>query len=94
VWQIGTGYFGCREPDGRFSMARLEETIARAPQIRALEIKLSQGAKPGAGGLLPKAKSPARSQGFAEYRWTATASARLRMVHSGMPANCSISSSG
>lgn len=56
VWQIGTGYFGCREPDGRFSMARLKETIARAPQIRALEIKLSQGAKPGAGGLLPKAK--------------------------------------
>jgi glutamate synthase domain-containing protein 2 len=56
VWQIGTGYFGCREPDGRFSMARLKDTIARAPQIRALEIKLSQGAKPGAGGLLPHAK--------------------------------------
>ena len=56
VWQVGTGYFGCREPDGRFSMAKLKDTIARAPQIRAIEIKLSQGAKPGVGGLLPQAK--------------------------------------
>ncbi len=56
VWQVGTGYFGCREADGRFSMARLQETVARCPQIRAIEIKLSQGAKPGAGGLLPQAK--------------------------------------
>src|SRR6187402_1024370 len=56
VWQVGTGYFGCREPDGRFSMAKLKDTIARAPQIRAIEVKLSQGAKPGVGGLLPKAK--------------------------------------
>ena len=43
VWQVGTGYFGCREADGRFSMARLQETVARCPQIRAIEIKLSQG---------------------------------------------------
>jgi glutamate synthase (ferredoxin) len=56
VWQVGTGYFGCREPDGRFSLVRLKDTIARTPQIRAIEIKLSQGAKPGVGGLLPKAK--------------------------------------
>ena len=56
VWQIGTGYFGCRETDGRFSMTRLKETVARYPQIRAIELKLSQGAKPGLGGLLPKAK--------------------------------------
>ncbi len=56
IWQVGTGYFGCREPDGRFSMARLKDTIARAPAIRAVEIKLSQGAKPGTGGVLPKAK--------------------------------------
>jgi len=56
VWQIGTGYFGCRELDGRFSMTRLKETVAGVPQIRAIEIKLSQGAKPGVGGLLPKAK--------------------------------------
>ena len=56
LWQVGTGYFGCRELDGSFSMARLKETIARQPQIRAIEIKLSQGAKPGMGGLLPMAK--------------------------------------
>jgi glutamate synthase domain-containing protein 2 len=56
IWQVGTAYFGCREPDGRFSMARLKETLARVPAIRAIEVKLSQGAKPGAGGLLPRAK--------------------------------------
>jgi len=56
IWQIGTAYFGCREADGRFSMSRLTETIERCPQIRAIEIKLSQGAKPGVGGLLPRAK--------------------------------------
>ena len=56
VWQVGTGYFGCREADGRFSLTQLKETVARVPQIRAIEVKLSQGAKPGAGGLLPRAK--------------------------------------
>ena len=56
VWQLGTGYFGCRDADGRFSMTRLKETVERCPQIRAIEIKLSQGAKPGLGGLLPQAK--------------------------------------
>jgi glutamate synthase (ferredoxin) len=56
VWQVGTGYFGCREHDGRFSLPRLKDTIARCPQIRAIEIKLSQGAKPGLGGVLPRAK--------------------------------------
>ena len=56
VWQIGTGYFGCRELDGRFSMDLLKETIARCPTVRAIEIKLSQGAKPGIGGVLPRQK--------------------------------------
>ncbi len=56
VWQVGTAYFGCREVDGRFSMARMKETVARCPEIRAIELKLSQGAKPGVGGLLPRAK--------------------------------------
>jgi glutamate synthase domain-containing protein 2 len=55
IWQIGTGYFGCRNPDGTFSLARALETIASA-KVRAIEIKLSQGAKPGLGGLLPAAK--------------------------------------
>ena len=55
VMQIGTAYFGCRDSEGRFSLERLMETIAPAP-VRALEIKLSQGAKPGMGGFLPGAK--------------------------------------
>jgi len=55
IYQIGTGYFGCRGEDGRFSLERLQQTIADVP-VRALEIKLSQGAKPGLGGLLPAAK--------------------------------------
>ncbi len=55
-WQIGTGYFGCRTHDGRFDIERLEQTIEDVPQIRLIEIKLSQGAKPGKGGVLPAAK--------------------------------------
>ncbi len=56
IWQIGTGYFGCRDADGGFSMDGLLETVEKYPTIRAIEIKLSQGAKPGAGGILPKSK--------------------------------------
>src|SRR5262245_9725857 len=56
MYQIGTGYFGCRELDGRFSMPRLKDLVAEHPQIRGIEIKLSQGAKPGVGGVLPKQK--------------------------------------
>lgn len=55
IFQIGTGYFGCRDDRGRFSIDRLEETIAAAP-VKAIEIKLSQGAKPGLGGILPGVK--------------------------------------
>jgi glutamate synthase domain-containing protein 2 len=55
IWQIGTGYFGCRDEKGRFSLDRALETIASA-RVRAIEIKLSQGAKPGLGGVLPAAK--------------------------------------
>ena len=93
VWQVGTGYFGCREPDGRFSMAKLKDTIARAPQIRAIEVKLSQGAKPGVGGLLPRAKISLKSPRSVAFRWTAIASARPRTAHFGTPTRCSISSS-
>jgi len=56
VWQIGTGYFGCRDADGRFDLARFRAVVDAEPGIRAIEIKLSQGAKPGIGGLLPGAK--------------------------------------
>jgi glutamate synthase domain-containing protein 2 len=55
VFQIGTAYFGCRDEEGRFSLPRLKEQLERSP-VRALEIKLSQGAKPGLGGVLPAAK--------------------------------------
>ncbi|MCB0960179.1 MAG: FMN-binding glutamate synthase family protein, partial [Acidimicrobiales bacterium] len=55
-WQIGTGYFGCRTPDGRFDLEQLVARVAEVPQVRAIEIKLSQGAKAGLGGLLPAAK--------------------------------------
>ncbi len=55
VFQIGTAYFGCRDEDGRFDLARLKDLVASAP-VRALEVKLSQGAKPGLGGVLPAAK--------------------------------------
>lgn len=55
VWQIGTGYFGCRTPDGAFSPAAFSERAA-LPQVKMIEIKLSQGAKPGKGGLLPAEK--------------------------------------
>jgi glutamate synthase domain-containing protein 2 len=56
VWQIGSGYFGCREADGRFSLERVADTVAAHPEVRAIEIKLSQGAKPGIGGMLPGVK--------------------------------------
>lgn len=55
VWQIGTGYFGCRQADGRFS----DEAFRRAAAsevVKMIEIKLSQGAKPSHGGVLPGAK--------------------------------------
>ncbi len=55
VWEIGSGYFGCRNPDGTFSAERFAQTAVE-PQIKMIEIKISQGAKPGHGGVLPAAK--------------------------------------
>ncbi|QNP40926.1 FMN-binding glutamate synthase family protein [Lysobacter solisilvae (ex Woo and Kim 2020)] len=55
VWEIGSGYFGCRDGQGRFDLDRFI-ACARDPQVRMIEIKLSQGAKPGHGGVLPAAK--------------------------------------
>ena len=55
VWEIGSGYFGCRNDDGTFSEARFAQNAA-TPQVKMIEIKLSQGAKPGHGGVLPAAK--------------------------------------
>ncbi len=56
IFQIGTGYFACRDLQGRFDMTRLRDLVAGHPQVRAIEIKLSQGAKPGIGGVLPRQK--------------------------------------
>ena len=56
MWQIGTGKFGCRDLDGNFSIEKLVKTCEKFPQIKAIEIKLSQGAKPGKGGVLPAKK--------------------------------------
>ncbi|MCF6329173.1 MAG: FMN-binding glutamate synthase family protein [Henriciella sp.] len=55
VWELGSGYFGCRARDGGFDPVQFAETAASA-QIKMIEIKLSQGAKPGHGGVLPGAK--------------------------------------
>lgn len=55
IWEIGSGYFGCRKPDGTFDPGKFAAQ-AGDPQVRMVEIKLSQGAKPGLGGILPAAK--------------------------------------
>ncbi len=55
IWEIGSGYFGCRDAEGRFDEARFAEN-ARLPQVKMVELKLSQGAKPGHGGVLPGPK--------------------------------------
>lgn len=55
IWEIGSGYFGCRHTDGRFSDEAFAAN-ATDPQVKMVEIKLSQGAKPGHGGVLPGPK--------------------------------------
>jgi len=55
IWQIASGYFGCRTPEGAFDPEAFARQAAD-PQIKMIEVKLSQGAKPGHGGVLPKAK--------------------------------------
>ncbi|MCB0571578.1 MAG: FMN-binding glutamate synthase family protein, partial [Phaeodactylibacter sp.] len=56
IYQVGTGYFGCRTPDGNFSPERFAESAA-LEQVKMIELKLSQGAKPGHGGILPAKKN-------------------------------------
>ena len=56
IWQIGTGYFGCRDEKGFFSDSLFEER-SNYPEVKMIELKLSQGAKPGHGGLLPAEKN-------------------------------------
>lgn len=56
IWQIGTGYFGCRNEDGTFNPELFQKNVAH-PTVKMVEIKLSQGAKPGHGGILPAKKN-------------------------------------
>ncbi len=56
VWQIGTGYFGCRRDDGGFDPDLFKEKAA-LPEVKMIELKVSQGAKPGHGGVLPAIKN-------------------------------------
>ncbi|WP_026946450.1 FMN-binding glutamate synthase family protein [Algoriphagus marincola] len=55
-WQIGTGYFGCRDEEGNFNLEMFQEK-AKLPEVKLIEIKISQGAKPGHGGVLPGIKN-------------------------------------
>jgi len=56
IYQIGTGYFGCRAEDGSFSADKFKKTV-EASSVKMIELKLSQGAKPGHGGILPAKKN-------------------------------------
>jgi len=56
IFHFGTGYFGVRSQDGSFSMEKMKKLVTENPCIKAIEIKISQGAKPGKGGVLPGAK--------------------------------------
>jgi glutamate synthase domain-containing protein 2 len=56
IWQIGTGYFGCRNEKGKFHPLAFQKNALR-PQVKMIELKLSQGAKPGHGGILPASKN-------------------------------------
>ena len=55
IWQIGTGYFGCRTPKGEFCAKALKKKL-EVPQVKMIELKISQGVKPGHGGILPAEK--------------------------------------
>src|SRR5271163_952409 len=55
IWELGSGYFGCRTDDGHFDPEKFAAQ-AKSPQVKMVELKLSQGAKPGHGGVLPAAK--------------------------------------
>jgi glutamate synthase domain-containing protein 2 len=55
IWEIGSGYFGCRNDDGSFNAEKFAANACE-PQVKMIELKLSQGAKPGHGGVLPGPK--------------------------------------
>ena len=70
IWQLGTGYFGARGADGGFCEDKFKATIEQAEgMVKAIEIKFSQGAKPGLGGMLPALKSLLKSLPFGNTSW-------------------------
>jgi glutamate synthase domain-containing protein 2 len=75
IWEIGSGYFGARNPDGSFSPERFAQS-ATLDQVKMVELKMSQGAKPGHGGVLPAAKVSAEIARPAVCRSASTASRR------------------
>jgi glutamate synthase domain-containing protein 2 len=52
IWHIGTGYFGCRKEEGTFNEIMFKKNAVR-PEVKMIEVKLSQGSKPGHGGICP-----------------------------------------
>ena len=67
VWQLGTGYFGARTADGTFCERTFEEK-AHDPMVKMIELKLSQGAKPAHGGILPEAKFQTKLAAYEAYQ--------------------------
>lgn len=87
IWQIGTGYFGCRNKDGTFNPQAFAER-ANHPSVKMVEIKLSQGAKPGHGGILPAKKNTpliAKARGVKPYTTVSSPSSHSAFSgHSGL----------
>ena len=84
IWEIGSGYFGCRNRDGSFNPEEFAR-IASDDQIKMVELKVSQGAKPGHGGVLPAAKVSKRSPKFAASPWARIAFRRPRTARPPTP---------
>jgi glutamate synthase domain-containing protein 2 len=82
IWEIGSGYFGARKPDGGFSDERFAENACQ-PQVKMVELKLSQGAKPGHGGVLPAPKvTPEIAQARGVEPWVTVESPARHSVFS------------
>jgi glutamate synthase domain-containing protein 2 len=86
IWQIGSGYFGTRMDDGSFDPKQFADKAAH-DAVKAISIKLSQGAKPGFGGVLPGAKVSKEIAAYRGYRSARRASVPLLTRHSVRPAN-------
>ena len=91
IWQIGSGYFGCRDQDGGFNAGRFAET-ASLDQVKMIEVKLSQGAKPGHGGFCRRPRSQRKLPAPARFRAIGTVFRPPRTAPSQHQSSCSNSS--